>query len=168
MTTLYLARHGETVENTAHLLQGHLPGTLTPLGMQQAEALRERLGPIHFDALICSDLKRCTDTAAILNSVRKLPVRTTALLRERDWGSLTGKYIPDIQDAPIPADAESVGAMLQRAQAFLHFVRLRFPGQHVLAVGHGLMNRAIQAVHYGKEIRETERMGNATCRILEL
>ena len=29
MITLYLARHGQTVENLSRIFQGHLPGTLT-------------------------------------------------------------------------------------------------------------------------------------------
>ena len=39
MITLYLARHGQTVENLSHIFQGHLPGTLTEEGKQQAVAL---------------------------------------------------------------------------------------------------------------------------------
>ena len=168
MTTLYLVRHGETIENTAHILQGHMPGTLTTLGTQQTEILREELSSIPFNALVCSDLKRCLDTASILNATRKMPLQTTVLLRERDWGSFTGRHIPDIQKIPFPDDVESIEALLQRAASFLTFIRVHYPTQHVLAVGHGLINRAIQAVYHGKEIHEIERMGNATYRILEL
>lgn len=168
MTTLYLVRHGETVENAAHILQGHMPGTLSTLGIQQTEILREELSPIPFDALVCSDLKRCLDTASILNATRRVPLLTTTLLRERDWGSFTGRHIPDIQKIPFPDDVESMEAMLRRADSFLTLIRTHYPAQRVLAVGHGLINRAIQAVYYGKEIHEIERMGNATYRILEL
>lgn len=168
MTTLYLVRHGETVENAAHILQGHMPGNLTPLGIQQAEALRDELNAIKFNTLVCSDLKRCIDTAHILNTERQLPMQTTTLLRERDWGSFTGKHIPDIQNIPFPEDIESIDALYQRAVSFLEFIRTHFPEQSVLAVGHGLINRAIQAVHYKKDMHEIERMGNATYRILKL
>ncbi len=168
MTTLYLIRHGETAENVMHILQGHMPGTLTPQGIRQAELLRNDLIDIHFDALVCSDLKRCIDTATILNSERRLPLQTTPLLRERDWGSFTGKHIPDIQNSPLPEDIESVDDMRRRAASFLEFIRIHFPHQYVMAVGHGLMNRAIQAVHYDKDMHEIERMGNATYRILKL
>ena len=33
---LLLTRHGETIENQRHVLQGQLPGTLSPLGKEQA------------------------------------------------------------------------------------------------------------------------------------
>ena len=31
MTELYLVRHGQTEENAAHILQGHMPGHLKEL-----------------------------------------------------------------------------------------------------------------------------------------
>ena len=50
MITLYLARHGQTVENLSRIFQGHLPGTLTEEGKQAME-LGESLRDI---ALVCS------------------------------------------------------------------------------------------------------------------
>ena len=32
MITLYLARHGQTEENNAHIFQGHLPGPIFSKG----------------------------------------------------------------------------------------------------------------------------------------
>lgn len=53
-TTLYLARHGETEENVAQILQGHLPGHLTERGRNQAVQLRNTLmqSGASFDALL--------------------------------------------------------------------------------------------------------------------
>lgn len=36
------------------------------------------------------------------------------------------------------------------------------------SVGHGIINKAIQAVYYKKSTREIERMMNAEVRVLEL
>ena len=60
MIYLYLARHGETQENVAQILQGHMPGHLTPQGREQAANLRDQLvkSGIHFDVLLYSDLRR--------------------------------------------------------------------------------------------------------------
>lgn len=41
---LILSRHGETEENKLHIMQGQLPGHLSELGKQQAEALAENVG----------------------------------------------------------------------------------------------------------------------------
>ena len=38
MTTIYLARHGQTEENLMRIFQGHLPGTLTADGIEQGRA----------------------------------------------------------------------------------------------------------------------------------
>ena len=51
MITLYLARHGQTVENLSRIFQGHLPGTLTEEGKKQAMDLGESLRNIALDAV---------------------------------------------------------------------------------------------------------------------
>ena len=43
MTTLYLVRHGETVDNAAQILQGQQQGELNETGIKQAEATRGKL-----------------------------------------------------------------------------------------------------------------------------
>lgn len=93
MITLYLARHGQTEQNLAHIFQGQMPGNLTDLGRQQAAELGERLKAVTFDSLLSSDLARAYDTVEIACGDRHLPHYTTPLLREIDWGSWTGLAI---------------------------------------------------------------------------
>lgn len=166
-TTLYLTRHGETVDNARQLMQGQTQGQLNDVGVGQAEQLRERLADTHFDAYVASDLKRAIDTARILAGPEQ-PIDTTPLLRERDWGSFTGRYIPDLKGEVWPDDIETLDDLLARAGRFLDYVRTRYEGKTVLAVGHGIVNKAIQAVYYGKQMRDVERMTNCEVRILEL
>lgn len=166
-TTLYLTRHGETVDNARRLMQGQTQGQLNDVGVGQAEQLRERLADTHFDAYVASDLKRAIDTARILAGPEQ-PIDTTPLLRERDWGSFTGRYIPDLKGEVWPDDIETLDDLLARAGRFLDYVRTRYEGKTVLAVGHGIVNKAIQAVYYGKQMRDVERMTNCEVRILEL
>jgi probable phosphoglycerate mutase len=168
MTTLYLVRHGETVDNALQLMQGQVQGELNDTGRQQIAELAEKLKDIHFDAFVSSDLKRAYDSACIIAARRRMEVRTTQLLRERDWGEFTGRYIPDLKGAPWSDDIESLEALLERARQFLLFVTAHYDGQTVVAVGHGIINKAIQAVHYGKQMRQVERMVNCEVRILEL
>lgn len=167
-TTLYLVRHGETVDNANKIMQGQMQGELNDAGRRQACELRDRLRDIAFDAVVASDLRRSVDTSRIVAEPHGLPVDTTPLLRERDWGSFTGRYIPDLQGEPWPDDIESLEALLKRAGEFLDFIRTRYAGLTVLAVGHGIVNKAIQAVHYGKQMPEVQRMTNCEVRILEL
>jgi probable phosphoglycerate mutase len=90
------------------------------------------------------------------------------LLRERDWGGFTGRFIPDLKDEVWPDDIETLDALQARARQFLDFIRQQYPDKTVLAVGHGIINKAIQAVFYKKAMREVPRMANAEIRILDL
>jgi probable phosphoglycerate mutase len=58
--------------------------------------------------------------------------------------------------------------MKQRAKDFLDYVRRNFPDKTVLAVGHGIINKAIQAVYYNKTMPEIPRMENGERRVLML
>jgi len=169
MTTLYLVRHGETYDNERQIMQGQTPGELNPTGIRQAEALGRQLADVPFDAVVASDLWRSIQTARIVAEPHQLEVVTTPLLRERDWGSFTGRYIPDLQGIkPWPDDIETLQAMKDRAGQFLDFIRQSYPDQTVLAVGHGIINKAIQTVFFHKEMHEIEKMKNAEVRILDI
>lgn len=167
-TILYLARHGETVDNVNKIMQGQTQGQLNENGINQARQLAEELKGKHFDAFVASDLKRSVDTCRIVAEPHHAEVRTTPLLRERDWGSFTGRYIPDLKDEVWPDDIEPLDALKERSRKFLEFIRREYPGKTVLAVGHGITNKAIQAVYFNKEMKDIPRMTNAEVRILEL
>lgn len=168
MTKLYLVRHGETIGNVERIMQGQLPGELTEKGIEQAEALRDKFAEVYFDAFISSDLKRAAETCRIIAEPHDLPVITTPILRERDWGEMTGQPIPDTFDREWPASVETEEQVKDRARRFIKHVVEHYPDKVVLAVAHGMMNRALQAVHYGREMKEIARMNNGDIRILEL
>ena len=161
-------RHGETVDNARQLMQGQTQGELNENGVLQAKALSEQWRNRVIDAVISSDLKRAVDTAAVIAAPHGLEVVTTSLLRERDWGDFTGRYIPDLKNEPWPENVESLENLLSRAGEFITYVRQTFPGKKVLAVGHGIVNKAIQAVLYNKSMSEILKMSNAEVRELVL
>lgn len=166
MTILYLIRHGETVDNVAQIMQGQTQGCLTEHGREQAEEVAARLAKVKIDAIVSSDLRRAIQTAEIISTRHGLPVSVTPLLRERDWGSFTGRYIPDLKDEVWPEDIESLDCLLERAQRFLEYIMTNYEGQTVVAVGHGIVNKAIQAVFYHKPMNQVQRMSNAEVRVL--
>ena len=168
MTKLYLVRHGETIDNARQVMQGQVQGQLNDTGIRQAEEVRDRLTGEHFDAIISSDLQRAVHTAQIIAAPHEMEVVTTSLLRERDWGDFTGRFIPSLKGEPWPDNVESLEHLLQRASRFLDFVRDGWPDGSVLAVGHGIVNKAIQAVLRGTEMRHVEKMKNAEVRILDI
>ena len=97
-----------------------------------------------------------------------MQVKTTTSLRERDWGDFTGRFIPDLKGLPMPDNVEKMDDLLIRSKMFLNWIKTNYPNQIILAVGHGIINKAIQAVHYGKLTREISKMSNAEYRILQL
>ena len=168
MTTLYLVRHGETVDNANQIMQGQTQGELNENGMKQAREFSEEWKDKSIDVVIASDLKRSVDTARIIAEPHGLEVVSTPLLRERDWGSFTGRYIPELKGEVWPDDIETLENLLSRAGEFIAYVRQTFPGKKVLAVGHGIINKAIQSVYFQKPMSEIQKMSNVEIRILEL
>ena len=171
MTTLYLVRHGETVDNINRIMQGQTQGQLNETGLKQAETVASEMADKHFDAIVASDLKRAVDTAAIIAKPHQLEVVTTPLLRERDWGSFTGLYIPDlkfIKQSEWPNDIEPLDPLQDRAKNFISYIRSTYNGKCVLAVGHGIINKASQSVYYNRPMKDIMPMANVEVRILEL
>lgn len=168
MTTLLLVRHGETVDNARQILQGQLQGELNERGREQAHDVSMRLRDRHIDAFVSSDLKRSMDTCRIIAEPHGADIVTTPLLRERDWGSFTNCFIPDLKGKPWPDDVETLEQTKLRAQKFLDYIRESYPDQCVLAVGHGIINKAICSVYYGKPMNELQKMENAEVRTLQL
>lgn len=165
-TTIFLVRHGETVDNARQIMQGQTQGELNQRGREQAEQVARRLASEPLDAIVASDLHRAIQTAEVIAEPHGLPVVTTPLLRERDWGSFTGRFIPDLRNEVWPDDIESEEALLERARSFLINMTATYPGKRVVAVGHGIMNKAVLAVYAGCTMREVQRMMNAEVRVL--
>lgn len=167
-TVLYLVRHGETVDNANQIMQGQTEGELNENGLRQAHELCEQWKSREIDVVMASDLKRAVDTAAIIAVPHGLKVVTTPLLRERDWGGFTGRYIPSLKNEVWPDDIETLENLLSRAGEFIAYVRKTYPGKKVLAVGHGIINKAVQAVYFKKSMSEIQKMSNAEVRELVL
>lgn len=191
MTTLYLVRHGETVDNAAQILQGQTPGKLNEKGIEQAEEVARKMAGNHIDVFVASDLWRSIQTCEIIARPHLLDadgspltdeqtplsdeqiekyIVTTPLLRERDWGDFTGKFIPSLPKDPKnwPDNIESLEKMKSRAQNFLTWLKVSYPGKTILAVGHGIINKAVQSVYYKRPMNEIEKMTNAEVRVLVL
>ena len=88
MSTWLFVRHAESVANAEGWLSGHLDVPLSPRGVAQAEALRERLAGVPIDRCLSSDLQRATETLRIALGGRQVPWARSAQLRERHMGVL--------------------------------------------------------------------------------
>lgn len=167
MTTIYLARHGQTEENLMRIFQGHLPGTLTADGIEQARNLGKELEGIQIDCILSSDLKRVIDTVNYAMADRHLPWEKTKLLREIDWGKWTGLKIDSVDKQNPPEDAETKEMLYERGKRIVEYIKEKYSGKNVLVVAHGLINRSIQAHILGVDINELyniQHMKNAEVR----
>lgn len=143
---LCLIRHGQTEENQARILQGHLPGVLSEQGREEAMELRGRLDLDVFDVILSSDLKRVRDTVDILLDGRKdIPWIVSRDLREVDWGSMTGMKIEDIRGKALAKDVETREMLYERAGHVWSDIRRCYPGRTVMVVSHGLFLRSLLA-----------------------
>ena len=150
MTKLFPVRHGETEWNVEGREIGQLDSALTPRGIRQAEALAQRLGALHIDALYASDLGRAMRTAEIIARECGVPVIPDAALRERHMGIFQGLTTDESRqrypaeraafermdpDYVIP-EGESANQRMRRAVDALTAIAERHSDQRVVVVSH--------------------------------
>ena len=170
MTTILLARHGESDWNRDRRWQGHADRPLTDHGREQARELAERLATTDLDAVYSSDLERARDTAAIVAEPHRLPVRELPALREVDVGSWSGltraeaeEQFPDAYRRWIDGsegwhDGETYEQLSGRVVGAVLEIAERHPGDRVLLVAHGGSIRAIHAAALGVDVHAYRRI----------
>lgn len=91
MKTLYLMRHGQTMFNVAHKIQGWCDAPLTDLGRAQAEVAGQwfRDRNITFDYAYSSTSERAADTLEIVTG-GQMPYERIRGLKEWFFGKLEG------------------------------------------------------------------------------
>jgi len=157
VTTILLARHGQSDWNAAGRWQGHADRPLTVLGRRQAELLAAELADIALDAAYASDLRRAWETAEIALAGRGLDVVRLPELREVDVGSWSGLSRSEVASR-FPEgfdrwrsgghgwdDGEPYEAMAERVVAAVYRIAGAHFGGRILVVSHGGPIRAIQA-----------------------
>jgi broad specificity phosphatase PhoE len=94
MKILLFVRHGETTWNGAGRLQGQTDIALSETGRHQVLALRELVASMRPTQVICSDLQRTRETAALLGHTTP---QVDTRLREADLGEWTTQSIAALQ-----------------------------------------------------------------------
>ena len=151
MLKVILARHGETEWNKKHLLQGSRSDTpLNQTGMQQAQALAERLKDEQINAIYSSPLQRAMYTARVIAQNHGLEVIPLPLLREIDMGEMEGvpsanlkmhfvEFIgqaeADQQPITLPG-GESLGDVQRRAWKAIESAAAQHSAGTIVAVTH--------------------------------
>lgn len=153
-THIYLIRHGEAVANVENILAGMRSDTgLTPLGVTQAERLRDRLagtGEINADVLIASTLPRALQTAEIIapalgldiipdDEVQEMRPGEADGLRVREYIERYGPFRDSREEPyrPLAPGGDSWGSFVTRVGDALHRIASEHDGKTVVVVCHG-------------------------------
>jgi len=126
LARLLLVRHGITEWNIVHRIQGHTDNDLNEKGTRQVERVGERLAGEKIDAVFASDLKRTLSTAQAAVGSRNIEIRTSADLREMNYGLAEGMTYGELK-AAYPEIAASLfnfhtGIIFPEGETFLGFV----------------------------------------------
>ena len=92
---LWIVRHGETEWSRMGRHTGRTDVPLTAAGVEQAAALRERIGGHRFALVLSSPLRRSWDTCRLAGFGDR--ARATADLLEWDYGAYEGRTTSEIQ-----------------------------------------------------------------------
>jgi broad specificity phosphatase PhoE len=171
VTTILLARHGETDWNREGRFQGHADPPLNDTGQAQAAGLAVQLADVELAAVYSSPLRRAFETAALVGAPHDLAPTALDALREVDVGSWQGLTRDEIE-ARFPEqfarwldydqgwpDGESYEEMGRRVVAALLELAAAHDGERILAVTHGGPIRAAFAFADGSSHADARRLG---------
>ena len=161
--TLIVCRHGESLWNKEDRLTGWTDIELSENGIVQSIQLGELLKPYRFDYIISSDLQRATQTIGYaLKTSAYIP---TSILRERDFGDLTGLTKNEIREkygeinysySHRPPNGESLEDVEKRVSTYFDQIILPLlqSSKNILLVVHGDLIRALM-VHLKIHTKES-------------
>lgn len=141
--TLYLMRHGQTLFNLQHKIQGWCDAPLTPLGIKQARIAGEYFkdNKIQFDHAYSSTAERACDTLEIVTDYQ-MPYTRVKGLKEWNFGVFEGK--DECLNPPLPYGdffkaygGEGEMEVRERMSKTLTDIMNQEDHQIVLAVSHG-------------------------------
>jgi broad specificity phosphatase PhoE len=171
MKSVYLVRHGQTLFNVQHKIQGFCDSPLTELGIKQAQATKkEYFEKLHIpiDEAHCSTSERAIDTLKIITN---LPFKTHKDLREWNFGTYEGEG--EHLNPPLPYNdffvqfgGESQKQLTKRINQAITTIVTTSSKKHILIVSHGaaIANFYRQWEKYNT-FKRTERIKN--CSVLK-
>lgn len=186
MLKIYLARHGQNIDNANGILNGHRNLELTELGIKQANevAVKIKKSDLTFDHIYTSPLKRAIQTAKIISEVSNNPQPVILQnLIERDFGEMTGikqSLISELCSPNIiqtdkityflcPKNAETFPDLIIRAKNLISEIKTKHTDGNILLVTHGDFGKMIYAAYYNLDWKDVLTMfdfGNSELLLL--
>ncbi len=148
---ILVTRHGQTDWNLEGRIQGRTDVPLNQNGMEQVYQTSQKLRNEEIDLIICSPLKRCRQTAEIINQNRNIPVLFDERLVEISYGEIEGKLRSEIDkcyefgnvmNGQLCKEAESSDEFIKRVADFLNNLK-NYEKNTILLVTHNEVCKAI-------------------------
>lgn len=142
---IYLVRHGQTLFNLKHRIQGWCDSFLTDLGIEQAKALGVGLKDTTIDVAYSSTSERAIDTAKYIIGDRNIELNSIKGLKEIHFGSLEGEYEKDCLASDgsshdkgfVEFGGETLAMCQARMNKTINDIVHKHPDQDVVIVTHG-------------------------------
>ena len=166
-TRLYLIRHGATRLSAEDRFAGAVDVDISDEGRRQADRLAARLADDRLEAVYCSPLRRCVDTATIVAGPHGVtPIRRDGL-REIAHGRWEGRTRAEVEQdyateyaswemdpfTFAPEGGESGLSVLSRALPVIREIVVTHRDQNVLVVSHKATLRLIISSLLGFDMR---------------
>lgn len=181
---IFLVRHGETDSNTKHRLMGQrVDEPLNEKGRRQAEGMAANLAEQKYDFIFSSPQKRAIETAELIVDSRNIPVVIKEELKERDFGSLSGKTWEEIdletgakaggaaekdfnQEYDYrPYGGESAEDVKGRFLKFIHELKENYKDKKILIIAHGGILRLSHFLFNQEKLKHIENTAIVECEI---
>lgn len=181
MLRLYLVRHGETLSNIRHTLQGWSDTPLTSNGIQQGKNLGLGLSDIPFLKIYSSTSERAYDTACYISENRNLEIKMCKGLKEINFGDLeTGSNVFEgcntfYERLHYPynlVNGENIDQVCKRLKETITSIvekNMHLDG-NILCISHGIailaILRMVDEETYQKCIRDEMQLANCSVSII--
>jgi alpha-ribazole phosphatase len=176
-TRIYLIRHGEVEGAATPRYNGQVDVPLSPRGRDQYQAMAQRLAGEKITACYSSDLIRCAWGAGLIAPCFGIEPQLTSALRELNigdwegmtWQELMTRYpsewqarLDDIVNFRVP-NGENLLDVEARAIPKIRQIVAAHPGEELLVVGHGGVNRVILLNALGAPLSALFNMEQSYC-----
>ncbi len=173
MKHLYIVRHGETVYNKTHKIQGRgIDASLNDLGIEQGKDIANALKDLPITKIVTSSLKRTKESALPLSIAKNLPIESYADIDEMNFGDLEGKNILDIKNSLLdlhrnwsagkidfkPKNGESPEEVFKRANDCLQNIFTQSDNSHIAVFIHGRLIRILLSEWIGGGLVQMQKI----------
>jgi broad specificity phosphatase PhoE len=175
---IIIVRHGETEENKVHVLMGHVPGTLSKVGLTQIAKLARTLKDEKIDVIFSSDLDRAAKTTKSIARYHKVPVFYVKELREQNYGVFQGQSLEAViaaekssnmnQISFRPLNGENLMDVRDRVKGFVKDLYTKYKDKTVLLSTHAGVIQCLISIYLGVPMEDAIKMAPKNTEVMAM